>query len=192
MSLADNIKEMRRFKGLTQGELAKRCGIHRTTIANWEKGVSRPTEQDLARIAKGLDIEPTMFHVKPAHVSKKSLLPALDKDNMPDIDGDFGRVLGQFTGTLRIGGHAMYPKYPPGCIVLYKSADKDMIIPGADYVIDTSQGRLVRRLRPVEEGVKKERFIAYCYNLEYKDFEFSIRDVEAYLVLAKVEIEIMT
>ena len=39
--LSDNIKALRKNKGLTQEELALRLNVVRQTVSKWEKGVSQ-------------------------------------------------------------------------------------------------------------------------------------------------------
>jgi transcriptional regulator with XRE-family HTH domain len=50
--LASNLKYLRKQHRLKQGELAQVIGINRTTIANYETGVSRPTFEVLLKIAE--------------------------------------------------------------------------------------------------------------------------------------------
>ncbi len=53
--LNDNIKNLRKAKGISQEELAIRVGVVRQTISKWEKGLSVPDSEMLIRIAEELE-----------------------------------------------------------------------------------------------------------------------------------------
>lgn len=53
--LNDNIKVLRKNKGLTQEELAARLHVVRQTVSKWEKGLSVPDAQMLQKLAEELD-----------------------------------------------------------------------------------------------------------------------------------------
>jgi len=49
-----NIKELRKAKDLTQIELAKRVGVSMMTIQLWERGVTKPNEENYKRLMEVL------------------------------------------------------------------------------------------------------------------------------------------
>lgn len=53
--LADNLRNLRKQKGLSQEELAIKIGVVRQTISKWEKGLSVPDSEMLIEIAETLD-----------------------------------------------------------------------------------------------------------------------------------------
>lgn len=53
--LNDNIKVLRKNKGLTQEELAARLHVVRQTVSKWEKGLSVPDAEMLQKLAEVLD-----------------------------------------------------------------------------------------------------------------------------------------
>lgn len=55
--LNENIKSLRKNKGLTQDELANRLNVVRQTVSKWEKGYSVPDAEMLQRIAEVLDVD---------------------------------------------------------------------------------------------------------------------------------------
>jgi transcriptional regulator with XRE-family HTH domain len=55
-SLSANLRHVRAQRGLTQGQLAKLCGVPRSTVANLETGSSNPTLSVLARLASALQL----------------------------------------------------------------------------------------------------------------------------------------
>lgn len=54
--LQDNIKTIRKNKGLTQEELAIRLSVVRQTVSKWEKGLSVPDADMLQRMAEVLEV----------------------------------------------------------------------------------------------------------------------------------------
>lgn len=53
--LNDNLKNLRKAKGLSQEELATKLNVVRQTISKWEKGLSVPDSEMLIMIAEELD-----------------------------------------------------------------------------------------------------------------------------------------
>ena len=54
--LNENIKDLRKTKGLTQDELAIRLNVVRQTVSKWEKGLSVPDAEMLQRIAEVFEV----------------------------------------------------------------------------------------------------------------------------------------
>lgn len=59
MEIGAKIRQYRLGKGMTQAVLAQKIGVHLTTIKNWERSVTVPTEAYIQKIAKALDVNPT-------------------------------------------------------------------------------------------------------------------------------------
>lgn len=55
--LGENIKTLRKNKGLTQEELAIRLKVVRQTVSKWEKGYSVPDAETLQKIADILEVD---------------------------------------------------------------------------------------------------------------------------------------
>jgi predicted transcriptional regulator len=55
--IAVQIIGLREHHGLTQGELAERCGIDQGDISRIERGSTSPTARTLQRIAEALDAD---------------------------------------------------------------------------------------------------------------------------------------
>ncbi|MBR3684995.1 MAG: helix-turn-helix transcriptional regulator [Clostridia bacterium] len=49
---AENLKSLRKSKGLTQKELADKVGVDQRTISAWEKGICEPGFQMLAHLCE--------------------------------------------------------------------------------------------------------------------------------------------
>ena len=56
--LAENLKALRKAKGLSQEELAARLHVVRQTVSKWEKGRSVPDADLLIRLAEGPEVPP--------------------------------------------------------------------------------------------------------------------------------------
>jgi len=59
--LCENIKKLRKSKGMSQEELAIKLNVVRQTISKWEKGLSVPDSEMLIRIADELDTTVTIL-----------------------------------------------------------------------------------------------------------------------------------
>lgn len=59
--LSENLKNLRKAKGLSQEELAIKLNVVRQTISKWEKGLSVPDSELLIRIAEELDTTVTVL-----------------------------------------------------------------------------------------------------------------------------------
>lgn len=59
--LSENLKNLRKAKGLSQEELAVKLNVVRQTISKWEKGLSVPDSEMLIRIAEELGVSVTML-----------------------------------------------------------------------------------------------------------------------------------
>lgn len=53
----DNLRAMRKRRGLTQGQLAERSGVSGQIISNYERAYSRPNEIQIRKIAKALQCQ---------------------------------------------------------------------------------------------------------------------------------------
>ncbi|MEE1061293.1 MAG: helix-turn-helix transcriptional regulator [Ruminococcus sp.] len=56
MSFSERLKEARKNKGLTQAELAKKCGLATGTIQQYELGKRKPTNKNIKKIADALSV----------------------------------------------------------------------------------------------------------------------------------------
>lgn len=69
--LNENIKNLRKNRGMTQEELAVRLNVVRQTVSKWEKGLSVPDAEMLQKIAEVLDTSVTeLLDAKPAEAAQ--------------------------------------------------------------------------------------------------------------------------
>jgi transcriptional regulator with XRE-family HTH domain len=54
--LGETIKQQRSALGISQGELAKRSGLHRTYVSDIERGMRNPTLGSIQKIAQALHV----------------------------------------------------------------------------------------------------------------------------------------
>lgn len=52
----DNIKRLRKNKGLIQQQIADEIGVNRGSYSNWEKGKREPSFENLVKLADLLDV----------------------------------------------------------------------------------------------------------------------------------------
>lgn len=90
MLFSENIKWLRRQKGLTQDDVAKSLEVGRTTVTNYEKGNSKPSFDDLVKLSE-------LFNVNLNDLVKSDLerlsTDPIEKDIVPlpiqvDANGD--------------------------------------------------------------------------------------------------------
>lgn len=59
MYVGNNLKAMRKLRGLTQTELAEQVGVTNTTISNYEQAVSRPNIEMIEKLCQVLKCNKT-------------------------------------------------------------------------------------------------------------------------------------
>ena len=59
--LAKNMRRLRAQRGVSQEALAHECGIHRTYLSSVERSERNVSIDNIARIAKGLRVEPWLL-----------------------------------------------------------------------------------------------------------------------------------
>ena len=59
--ISEKLQELLKEKGLTAKELGKISGVGKTTIYNYINKKTVPTVQNIIKISKALDVDPTYF-----------------------------------------------------------------------------------------------------------------------------------
>lgn len=95
------IVKMREGRAWSQGELAKRLGVNRKRLSNWERGLNAPSLEDLAALAGvlGVTLDELVFGRK----APPAPLPADQREQLVRLLAGLGRVLGPLTGRTEPG-----------------------------------------------------------------------------------------
>lgn len=56
MEFSERLKTLRKEAGLTQVDVAEKLGISQPAYASWERGVKKPTQDNLVKIAQVLNV----------------------------------------------------------------------------------------------------------------------------------------
>lgn len=56
MEFSERLKKLRKQVQLTQVEVAEKLGISQPAYASWERGVKKPTQENLVKIAQVLNV----------------------------------------------------------------------------------------------------------------------------------------
>lgn len=56
MEFSERLKELRKKANFTQVEVAEKLGISQPAYASWERGVKKPTQENLVKIAQVLNV----------------------------------------------------------------------------------------------------------------------------------------
>lgn len=222
MSFADNIQKIMELRRVKPADLARDLGISRQKLSNWESGTNEPRKETLKELADYLKVAKELLlkeNLTDADISSNltgnstvtsrtlaGKIPFYDTiavggNNMlaeqqpisePIEYINPGDLLKGASGTLRIYGHSMFPKYPSGCIVAFKQSKSKVIVWGEDYVIELEDRRIIKR---VEKSKEKDYIKAVSYNVNnekyiYDPIEIPLSEVRRlYMVLGKVELE---
>ena len=57
--IGGKIRQYRKDRGLTQGELAEKINVTKSRISNWEQGINRPDADIIGNICRALNVSPS-------------------------------------------------------------------------------------------------------------------------------------
>ena len=77
MSVGDRIAELRKQRGLSQGQLATMMGISRQAISTWENGQTSPDTLNLIRLAEVLENDVEYIATGQARVDMSEVEPII-------------------------------------------------------------------------------------------------------------------
>ena len=84
---SEKLKALRKSKNMSQAKLSKELGVTQQAVGRWEKDLNMPDLETLVKIAN-------YFHVTVDYLADRhGLLPGLQKDNAPEIEGIASQIL---------------------------------------------------------------------------------------------------
>lgn len=60
-TLGETVRRLREYEGISQEELADRCGLHRTYVGSVERGERNVSLANIVRLAKALNVAPSFL-----------------------------------------------------------------------------------------------------------------------------------
>lgn len=170
---AVDIKKFREKHKLTQSELAEIAGTTIRAVQSWEQG-QRNITQSVIKLLENynhdnkkqviIDNHLIPFYDDVSSIGGKNNLVA-DTETVTSTTEYIDAVdwFKDATAAIRHYGDSMI-EYPSGCILALKEVlDRELIIPGRDYCIETSEYRVTKRL---QKGKSNEYITAYSTNKE--------------------------
>lgn len=171
-----DVGELRKKRGISQEKLAELIGVAPRTIQNYESGGKIPDSKS-AILRSVLCYPNTDEHSGIA--SHGNLIPFYDNvssiggnnDRIANMDSvsepteyiDAGDWFKNATAAIRHYGDSM-TEYPPGCILALKEViERQLVVWGKDYVIETNEYRVTKR---VQRGNSDDHIRAYSSNTE--------------------------
>ncbi len=189
--------------GIPVSAFERQCGMSNATIANMRKSLAQDKVENIAKNYPSLNItwlmtgEGEMLNEKPkAEVDEQ---PQRDSRHLPLIPiaavagyngwdeagvtladcpqysvPDFIAVKAEFL--IRVSGSSMYPKYSSGDILACRKIQEIRFIQcGKIYVIDSSQGMMVKRLFEIDDD--KDNILCKSDNPNYPPFVLPKDDI---------------
>lgn len=81
MNIGNGIKNIRKIRGISQGELAERCNLSQASLSLIENGVKRPSAKNLKKICDELNVPEALIQ-----------LYTLDESDVPDSKKEVYRL----------------------------------------------------------------------------------------------------
>lgn len=180
-----DLKRFRKEKKISQKALAEELGVVQSFISQMENGKDPIPDTVMAKLVDLYDIQNISDYEigdrnKPITVKGgKKLIPFYDdvetvggvNEMSARMDGvsqpteyiDAGDWFKDATAAIRHYGESM-TEYPPGCILALKEVhERQLILWGRDYVIETNEYRITKRL---QSGASDQSVRAYSSNTE--------------------------
>ena len=185
-NIRKTVESILKKKNLSKRWLATQMEI---SEGNVNRALSNVSIDNLEKITNALDVKVDFLLGEKENTSNMNNFSHLDKndkkipfyDEVSSIGGsndsvanmspvssptdyiDAGDWFREATAAIRHYGSSM-PEYPPGCILTLKEVlDRSLVIPGRDYVIETSEYRVTKRL---QLGKTDDHILAYSTNIE--------------------------
>ena len=205
MNIVDIVNLIKKEEKLTKGEISAKIGIKQSYLSDMIAGRKPVSFEMKHKINKAFPYcytdEFDSNHKSIQREKYYRTLPLIPIDAIAGVPaGDFQGVrfedcdqycIPDFESKgaeflIRVNGSSMYPKYSNGDILACKKIEEILFIQwGKVYVIDSSQGSLVKRL--FEDKDNKERLICVSDNKEhYPPFSIPISDIRSLSIVIGV------
>jgi transcriptional regulator with XRE-family HTH domain len=193
MSEKERIEELLHHFRMTAKDFAEKCGFNQQIIADIRREkqrISRQTAKKITIAFPEVDMSWLLYGeeamlknsipiIEISHESKaRHLIPLYDDartiggtKEVANMDGvsnptefiDTGDWFRNATHAIRHYGESMV-EYPSGCILALKEVyERQLIIWGKDYMIETNEYRITKR---VQRGITEKQIEAYSSNVE--------------------------
>ncbi|MGH8904384.1 MAG: helix-turn-helix domain-containing protein [Egibacteraceae bacterium] len=140
---ADFLKEIRELRGLSVEQVAKACGVDRSTVERWELGDTKPYPRNREALARALNVPAALLYravwgrtqeerrVYRRHLLRMVLgLPVVALPELPDLSG-----FDLHEATVRLVGR--YPTTAPAELL----ADARILLDSLDRALEGTAGR---------------------------------------------------
>ena len=83
MNIGKEIERLRKEKGMTLEELGDKCGVGKSTVRKWEKGIIKDMRRDkIASLSSALGVSPSYFFESEIPSINKSSVSGAEFDNI--------------------------------------------------------------------------------------------------------------
>ncbi|HBF3532403.1 TPA: helix-turn-helix transcriptional regulator [Clostridioides difficile] len=113
MAIGENIKILRKSKGLTQKELAEKANISQNAIYNYENGKSTPNAKMLKKLADALETTPATINFSLDNFQGSTGVGKLLKqlDEITDIIDDLHKIEDSLKSNKLLHHNLLIPQY---------------------------------------------------------------------------------
>lgn len=185
----NEVSELIENQQIKKSTFASKMGISRTTLDSWLDGRTAPNINDLNKMSSLMDkLRSELVEEKSKKGNKKQIkrIPFYDVkaeggsgyDVSPISQSagtiEVGDLLKDSEAAMRISGNSMIPNYPPGCVVGLIKRYNSFIEPGEVYVIETRDGRILKRLFYKDDNTSGH--LLTCYSDNIMTFQGGARD----------------
>lgn len=183
------IKNIRKSLGLTQADFAKKIGVSRDTVINYERGDKIPDSKIemlnnllLENEPTSLDLKPTGFYYPDVSASA-GLETEMQNDELNKIPINIPNW-GNDLSFINVYGDSMYPKFCSGEIIGIKEVELQYLNYGFAYVVILKDGQVL--LKFIKKSEKENHIILESENDFYEPKEYSLDQLKKVFIIKGV------
>lgn len=176
----DILKQLRKRKGMTQGDLCSALGVSRSTVSMYELGERMPDYEMMKTIAELFNVDLNYLYgiaqkkgVRiPVYGSVAAGIPLeaiQDIEDYEEIPEDMART-GEFAA-LKIKGNSMLPRFTPGDVVIVR-LQEDVNDGDVAIVIVNGDEATCKKIKKTPEGV-----MLISTNPDYEPMFYTNREI---------------